>query len=319
MTTLYILAVAAGVVVALEGLFHGVRLLARHRSEELRRRVQGVASTAPPEALLKRGRIAEHPAVGQFLRSIPFAVRTERLLEAAASHLTVARLWGYSLALLLIAALASLLLRLAFVPTLVLVLVAPALPTALLLAAAHRRSRAISEQLPDALDMMARSLRAGHATSSALQMVATEMPEPVNVEFARAFEEQRLGLPLEEAIANISLRMPNNRDLKIFAVSAIVQKQTGGNLAEVLGSIADTIRARYRFEGKLRGLTAEGRASALILALLPLAFVAILQFMNRGYLSPLLQPGYGRLILFYAVCSWAIGLVWLYRLTKVDL
>src|SRR5260221_7704991 len=131
-------------------------------------------------------------------------------------------------------------------------------------------SRKLSEQLSDALDMMGRSLRAGHALSSSFKMVASELPPPVSLEFARAFEEQNLGLPFEKAVAQMVKRSPTNRDLKIFAVSVIVQKETGGNLVEIIEKIAETIRQRYRFFGKLDTLTAAGGICSYILGALPI-------------------------------------------------
>jgi tight adherence protein B len=213
----------------------------------------------------------------------------------------------------------SIALRFAFFPMLLLVAGAAALPTLLLSVAANRRSLKISEQLPEALDMMSRSLQAGHANSVAFQMVATEMPEPVSVEFGRAFEEQSLGLPLEQAIIHMTERAPKNRDLKIFATSVIIQKETGGNLAELLAGLAETIRARYRFQGKVRSLTAEGRASGVVLAVMPIAFVATLQLLNPGYFKPLVEEPVGHSIIFGTAVAWVVGVVWLHQLTKVDL
>jgi tight adherence protein B len=191
-------------------------------------------------------------------------------------------------------------------------------PTTLLLLARDRRSRRLSEQLPEALDMMARSLRAGHALTAAFEVVASEMPEPVAVEFGRAFESQKLGLSAERAIAQMTERVPSNRDLKIFAVSSAIQRETGGNMAEILGNIAETIRARYKFYGKLRALTAEGRASAAILGALPIVVSLLLRVVNPGYLVPLFTTPGGHGILALAAALWASGLFWLYRLTQLD-
>jgi tight adherence protein B len=191
------------------------------------------------------------------------------------------------------------------------------IPFLLLTVARAKRSNRLSEQLPEALEMMSRSLRAGHALTSAFEVVATEMPEPVSVEFARAFESQRLGLSVDRAIVQMTERAPGNRDLKIFAVSAVIQRETGGNLAEILGNIAETIRARYRFYGKLRALTAEGRASAVVLGALPIVVTVVLRIVNPKYFLVLLS-GSGRVILLFAILSWLVGLVWLVSLTKVD-
>jgi tight adherence protein B len=164
--------------------------------------------------------------------------------------------------------------------------------------------------------MMARSLRAGHALTSAFELVAGEMPEPISVEFARAFEEQRLGMPLERAVREMAARAPSNGDLKIFAVSAVVQKETGGNLAEILEGIAHTIRERYRFFGKLRALTAEARASAWVVSLLPLAIFAFLASSQPEYLRPLLEKPLGRNILLGGAAAWVLGVLWFQKLTR---
>jgi len=176
----------------------------------------------------------------------------------------------------------------------------------------------MSEQLPEALDMMARSLRAGHALSASLEVVAREMPEPVAVEFGRAFEAQRLGLPLEQAIVQMTGRLPGNGDVKIFAVSTLIQRETGGNLAEILSNLAETIRARYRFYGKLRALTAEGRASAVIVAVMPFLVVLALRAVNPGFMNPLFSDALGHMFLAYAIVSWCVGVAWLYRMAQVD-
>jgi tight adherence protein B len=119
-------------------------------------------------------------------------------------------------------------------------------------------------------------------------------------------------------IVQMTERAPANRDLKIFAVSALIQRETGGNLAEILGNIAETIRARYRFYGKLRALTAEGRASAVVLGALPIVVAAVLRVLNPRYFGLFLSPG-GQFIVLFAVVMWLVGVVWLVSLTKVDI
>ena len=182
-----------------------------------------------------------------------------------------------------------------------------------------RRSRKLSEQLPDALDMMARSLRAGHALSSAFKMVATEMPAPISLEFARAFEEQNLGLPFERAIAQMTKRAPDNRDLKIFAVSVIVQKETGGNLVEIIEKIAETIRAalpllRQAGRADRRGPHVElhpRRAAHLHAASSCVHQPALRHAALHHRRGPLL-PVRRRVM-------WVVGFVWMRRMTKVTI
>jgi tight adherence protein B len=194
-----------------------------------------------------------------------------------------------------------------------------AVPLLLVMLARDQRSKKISAQLPDALEMMARSLRAGHALSSSFKMVANEMPQPISLEFARAFEEQNLGMPFERAVAQMTKRAPKNRDLKIFAVSVIVQKETGGNLVEIIEKIADTIRQRYRFYGKLDTLTAEGRMSSYILGALPIITGLFIGFTNPTYLTLLFTTKMGNGILTYAFLSWLFGFIWMRRMGKVAL
>jgi len=183
----------------------------------------------------------------------------------------------------------------------------------------NQRSTRLSQQLPDALEMMARSLRAGHALSSAFKMVATEMPTPVSIEFGRAFESQELGMPFEKAVADMTRRAPDNQDLKIFALSVIVQKETGGNLVEIIEKIADTVRGREKFQGKLRGLTAEGRMSSYIVGGLPFVSLLFMLVSNRPYLMGLFNEDLGHYILGYGIITWSLGFMWMRKMIKVKM
>jgi tight adherence protein B len=150
-------------------------------------------------------------------------------------------------------------------------------------------------------------------------MVATEMPTPVSIEFARAFEAQELGMPFEKAVADMTRRAPENQDLKIFALSVIVQKETGGNLVEIIEKIADTVRGREKFQGKLRGLTAEGRMSSYILGALPFVSLLFMVVGNREYLMPMFEEKVGHIVLGYGIFSWTIGFLWMRKMIKVKM
>lgn len=307
-------------IAAIEGVRSAVRFLSERRTAQLQRRLQSLGHPEDADRdLLRRGRFARTAWLDAALRAFAPAQRAERLLEQASSSLTVAQLAGFSAALGGTAL--FLLLALGREPPLAFTGMATAavMPLAWLAVVRGRRSRRLSEQLPEALATMARSLRAGHALTTSFEVVATEMPEPVSLEFARAFEEQRLGLPFEQAVMSMMARSPSNGDLKIFAVSTVIQKETGGNLAEILDNIAATIRDRYRFYGKLRTLTAEGRASGIILGILPFLVALLMNFLNPSYLATLLETPMGRGILAYAVASWLVGLTWMMRMTRVDI
>jgi tight adherence protein B len=192
-------------------------------------------------------------------------------------------------------------------------------PLLIALLARERRNAKLSEQLPEALDMMARSLRAGHSLASAFKMVATELPAPISVEFGRAFEEQNLGMPFESAVIQMTKRAPDNRELKIFAVSVILQKETGGNLVEIAEGLAELVRQRYRFYGKVRTLTAEGRLSSYVLGALPILTGGFLAASNPAYISLLVTNRTGHFFLGYAVITWIVGFLWMRRMAKVTL
>jgi tight adherence protein B len=192
-------------------------------------------------------------------------------------------------------------------------------PLAVVYGIREKRSAKLSEQLPDALDMMARSLRAGHALPSAFKLVASEMPAPVSVEFGIAFEEQNLGMSFDRAIQQMTRRAPSNQDLKIFAVSVIVQKETGGNLVEIIEKIAETVRARYRFFGRLRSLTAEGRVSAVVIGGLPIVMALFLSVTNPTYVAPLLETPLGHKLIVLGVGLWIVGVFTLRRMSQVEL
>jgi tight adherence protein B len=309
---------ALAVVALFEGLYHTARFFSERRREELRRRLQSLGG---PEAadfsLLREGKLSSLPFLNDLLRGVPLLERLEQLIDEAQVGITVARLLAFSALAALAAGTVGTIL-LGALPALALALLAGLLPTLAVYTIRQKRSRKMSEQLPDALDMMARSLRAGHALTSAFKLVATEMPSPVALEFGRAFEEQNLGMSFDRAVVHMTRRAPGNGDLKIFAVSVIIQKETGGNLVEILEKIAETIRARYRFYGKLDTLTAEGRISGIVLGILPIVTSALLLMVNPRYLTLLTTSQMGRGFLLYAVASWLIGLVWLRQMAKVE-
>lgn len=304
----------------LEAVVQTLRYFGDRKEDELKRRLQSLGTTeAVKFGLLRQGRLAASPVLDAILRGIPISQRLEDLLEQAEIPITVARLLSYCGVGALVLYLLGVLTAGGPLMALVLIPVGAGLPIMFVMWKRARRSRKLSEQLPDALDMMGRSLRAGHALSSSFKMVASELPPPVSLEFARAFEEQNLGLPFEKAIAQMVKRTPTNRDLKIFAVSVIVQKETGGNLVEIIEKIAETIRQRYRFFGKLDTLTAEGRMSSYILGALPILTGFFIGFTNPPYVKLLFTTDLGNKIFAAAIVMWILGFGWMRRMSKVSI
>ena len=317
-----LIGVAAVTCVALlEALAHTLRFVSDRKKDELKRRLSALGSgQGGPQltGVLRMGKLAVNPAIDALLRSMKFAARLEGLLEQTELEMTVAQLVSYMIGGgvigFVLAVFASSSLMFVLLP-----LLFGLMPLFFVMWKRTQRSNRLSQQLPDALEMMARSLRAGHALSSAFKMVATEMPIPVSIEFARAFEAQELGMPFERAVADMTRRAPDNQDLKIFALSVIVQKETGGNLVEIIEKIADTVRGREKFQGKLRGLTAEGRMSSYIVGALPFVSLLFMLFANRQYIMPLFTEDVGHYILGYAIASWLIGFFWMRQMSKVNI
>jgi tight adherence protein B len=265
--------------------------------------------------VLRQRRLASSPWLRELLGGFDVFQKLERLLDQADLDTSVAKLLVMMLALGGAGLLAAPLLR---SPALAVVL-APLLAASPILFAVNARaarSKKISEQLPDTLEMMARAIKAGHALPSSFKLVAQECPPPVAVEFAKAYEQQNLGLSLEAAVQSITERVPANLDLKIFAVSIKIQKETGGNLVEVLENIAEVMRERFKFYSKLRALTAEGRVSGVILGGLPIVVAFLIWVTNPDYLTEL-GHGLGRYILVGGFVLWCLGIVWIRALMKV--
>src|SRR5207237_1583266 len=146
------------------------------------------------------------------------------------------------------------------------------------------RLKTFASQLPDAMELVARALRAGHSLAAGMHVVAEEMPSPISDEFGRVYEEQNLGIPIEDSMRNICERVPN-LDLRFFVTSVAIQRQTGGDLAEILDKIGHVIRERYWILGQVKALTAEGRLSGLVLIALPFGLFAMMLHMKPDYVA----------------------------------
>jgi tight adherence protein B len=168
------------------------------------------------------------------------------------------------------------------------------------------RLKTFAAQLPDALELVARALRAGHSLAAGLHVVAEEMPPPISKEFGRVYEEQNLGIPLEEALRGICLRVPN-LDLRFFVTSVAIQRQTGGDLAEILDKIGHVVRERYRILGQVKALTAEGRLSGLVLIALPFGLFLMMLHMKPDYVSLLWTDPLGIKMSVFALVLQVLG------------
>jgi tight adherence protein B len=174
-----------------------------------------------------------------------------------------------------------------------------------------RRLKAFAAQLPDALELLSRALRAGHSLAAGFDLVRQEMMAPISVEFGRVFEENNLGIPISEALDSLTERVPN-LDLKFFATAVILQRQTGGDLAEILDKIGALIRDRFRIWGQIQALTGEGRLSGIVLLAMPPALFLAVYRLNQAYVMLLFTDPLGKKMLIGTVVLQLMG-AWMIR------
>jgi tight adherence protein B len=184
--------------------------------------------------------------------------------------------------------------------------------------AGNREKKRFEKQLPDTLTLMSTSLRAGYSLLQATEAVSSEAPDPTAREFGRAIAEARLGRTVSDALNGIVERT-QSEDFEWAVMAIEIQREVGGNLAEVLTTVADTMRARNRLKGEIKALTAEGRISAIVLGALPFGMAAFLWFTNRDYLQPLLDSTFGRIAIGVGLLLMAGGIFWLHKIVDIEI
>jgi tight adherence protein B len=196
-------------------------------------------------------------------------------------------------------------------------LVFAAMPLVWLRRRKQARMKKFQAQLPDGLDLVARALKAGHAFTGGLRMIADEFGEPIGPEFAKTLDEINFGMSVSQALANLCQRI-ESIDLRFFVVAVNIQRETGGNLAEIVTTIAQLIRERFKLDGKVRVLSAEGRISAVILTLLPFAIGTVMYLLNPQYMSRLFFEPMGQMIMAAALVLIGIGTVIIRRMIRIE-
>ncbi|MCZ6477381.1 MAG: type II secretion system F family protein [Gemmatimonadetes bacterium] len=185
----------------------------------------------------------------------------------------------------------------------------------------RRRTKRIAEfekHFPEAIDLLGRSIRAGHALNSGLEVIAEELPAPVSEEFRQVFEEQKFGLPLRDSLMAMADRIPLV-DLRIFVIAVLIQRESGGNLAEILDNISYTIRERFKIQRQLKVYTAQGRLTGYLLAVLPIVMGVILYTVSPEYMSVLFEESTGRLVLGFAGVLQIVGYLVIRRIIDIDI
>jgi tight adherence protein B len=277
------------------------------------------AHTEDIEVILARNELmSEIPALNRLLLRVQTALQLKRMLDQADLHITPSRLIMFSSMAGLLAALAVSVISISLPLIILSGLVAAALPFGHVWWKRKRRFDQFLELLPDALELMSRALSAGHAFSESLHMVAEEMPEPIAGEFRKTYEEQNLGLSLKLALENLMERIPL-LDLRMCVTAVLVQKETGGNLGEILEKVAYTIRERFRIMGDLKTLTTSSRLSAWLLCALPIFVAIAVTFMNPDYMAVLWKDQRGHYLIAAAITMQITGMLIVKKILNIKI
>lgn len=319
MYSLFILFAFVAVVLALEGAYGAWNNAKGPEAQRMARRLRALSAgehgTASAVLLKQRGAVKLSP-LEQWVLRLPQVHRLDRLMQQAGKSDPVSHVLLSCLLAALAVLLVTSILRWPLWLNLAATAAAGVYPLLRLFAARRARLRAFEQQLPDALDLMGRGLRAGHAFSGALGMVGTESSEPIAGEFRITFDEINFGVSLDDALLNLATRVPST-DLHYFVIAVLLQRDTGGNLAELLGNLSALIRARFKLFGTIRVLSAEGRLSAWVLSLLPFVAAGLFTLVNPAFMSILWTDPAGLMLIWVALGMAVFGIFWMWRIVKI--
>jgi tight adherence protein B len=287
----------------------------------LRKRMRAIQESALPQSLDLPGDLLSHevfselPAFQRLLLRMPVATKLRQFLQQSGMDITPGNLVSISIAVTVGVLLVCLLLPIPGLASLLTAMVCGSVPVIVIAVKRQKRFSKFDEQFPEAINLLARTVRAGHAFTTGLELISTEMPSPVSEEFRRAYEQQNLGLPLREALQNLLLRVPLP-DVHVFVTALIIQRETGGNLAEILDNLSSVIRDRFKLMRQVRVLTAQGRTSLYVLTAMPPLIALTLYAVSPGYISRLFTDPLGHKMLAAAVVLQVMGYLVISRIVK---
>jgi len=267
-------------------------------------------------SILKERRYAQAPAFDALLRRIPHIGVLDRLLLQSGMRWQVARFLQIQCGAALAGLLVPIALHMPPLPSSIVGLLSMAAPAMLLLRARVARVRRIESQLPEMADFLARGLRAGHSFANVMQMAGDEVADPLGGEFRATYEEVNFGVTMQDALHNLAARVPLT-DLRYLVIAVLIQRESGGNLAELLDNVSRMTRARLQLLAQVRVMSAEGRMSAWVLTLMPLGLMAAMQVTNPKYCAILWQDPQGQRMLWYGACAIVAGVVWMRQVIRV--
>jgi tight adherence protein B len=289
-------------------------------AQRLERRLRTLSAGTHGEEALKllKGRDVDNlPWLDRWLLQIPRLAGLDRFLEQAGLTISVSRFLLLSLAIGIGAILlVAVVLAPPFWFQLGIGVGAGLMPYGWVARQRRKRLNRIEQDLPDAVDLIARALRAGHAFPSALQMVGSEMMGPIATEFRITSEEVNFGVAIDAAFMNLATRVPSD-DVRFFVIAVLLQRETGGNLAELLQNIARLVRERFHLLGKVRVLAAEGKMSAWVLTGLPIGTALMMNLVHPEFMETLWKDPVGLKLVYACVLVMLFGIFWMWRIVKI--
>lgn len=291
------------------------RLLNERLAEAIR---TSAHSTDVDVQLAREELLSEIPWVNRSLIKFEISASLKRMIDQADLQITVMRLVLFSFTAAALGFLAASMITVSLPLKCLFAFVAGALPFLHVMGKRKKRLKKFLQLLPDALDLMARGLSAGHAFTEALQMVATEMPEPIASEFRKTYDEQNLGLSLKLALDNLIHRVPL-LDLRMCVTAIMIQRETGGNLSELLEKVAYTIRERFRIMEDLKTMTLSSRWSAWLLCGLPIFLAIYMTVVNPNHMEVMWRDPRGHTLLFIAAAMQIMGMLMVQKIMRIKI
>ena len=314
--------------VVMTGAVAGGWLIATHLPEfiagrRMQQRLRDVSAIPEPAAggaeatVVKQKDEGPLPGVDRLVAGTRAGSRLAKLIEQSGVRTTPSAIGMISIGTAAgLALVAMLFVRQAIAPVFA-GLVGLMVPTLFLMQRRSARLRKFEEQFPEALDLLSRAIRAGHAFQTAMNMVASELKEPVGPEFKKTFDQQNFGLPLRDALNELSLRV-SILDVRFFVTAVLIQRESGGNLAEILDNLAHVVRERFKIRRQVRVHTAHGRFTGYVLLALPAALGVALSFINPDHMHMLFNEHMGQMMLMGAMVMQTIGFIWIRQVIKIE-